>query len=54
MLKVEIGYYDFKFDDDEQGTVFSFARVAREHIIKEDKAAKILIKFEDDEEQEDK
>ena len=53
MLKVEVGYYDFTFGDNEQDVAISFARTAREHIIKEDKAAKIMIKFEDDEQEEE-
>lgn len=52
MLKVELGYYDFKFCDDEQEKAFNFARIAREHITKDDKSAKILIKFEDEQEEE--
>ena len=52
MLKVEIGYYDFIFPDDEPGTALMFSQLARDHIAKEDKAAKIIIKFEDDEQEE--
>ena len=53
MLKIEVGYYDFAFGDNEQDLAVMFARVAREHITGADKKAKVVIKFEDNEEQEE-
>ena len=52
MLKVQLGYYDFTFCDDEQEQAVNFARIARKHITKDDKSAQILIKFEDEQEEE--
>ena len=53
MLKVEIGYYDFIFPDDTPAAAFDFAQTARKHIIKDDKTARILIHFEDEEQEEE-
>ena len=52
MLKVEVGYYDFIFPDDTPAAAFDFAQTARRHITKDDKAAKIVIHFEDEEQEE--
>lgn len=51
MLKVEVGYYDFTFSDDEQEFAIMFARTAREHITRDDKSVQICIKFEDEKEE---
>lgn len=51
MLKVEIGYVDFNFPEDDAMIAFGFAKNAREHLDpKENK--RITICFVDEEEEE--
>lgn len=52
MLKVEIGYYDFIFPEEESGAAFAFAKTARDHFSKEDNKNKVSISFVNEEEEE--
>lgn len=51
MLKVEIGYYDFIFPEEETTAAFSFAKTARDHFSKEDNKNTVSITFLNEEEE---